>query len=585
MIENYILSIIFLFIVFIVTQSYGSLFAKIFFGQYNINSAETGFIGFFSLLIISLSIHFFLPLSIIVNTIIIIFGILIFFYFNRYLFIDYVKNFVPLILVLSLLTISVEYHSDYFWYHLPYINILNQYKIIFGSSNINDFFGYGHGWLDIMALFTLPKFNNIFTTFISIIFVVYFIYYLIDKFYNSDSEILKIFSLLSLIFFFLQYPLIKDYGAEIQINLIYILLFFNIYIFYNNLENKDKIFTMIIFLIIFSFFLRLNSIIFLPLIILFFIFNIKYLFNYISNNRIIICFYLFAILILVLKNVIITGCLAYPIYFTCIDGFSWGIGVDHAYERYLMLSAQSKGYLLYLVYELGYNSIYEFYKFAKQTNFVSPFEYLHDNFNWIIYWIKYEHDKSRLLNITIFLFIVLFLSKLIYYKKINLLKSYKFLLKEKFLISIYFFPIISYFYLLPQGRYGGFSIIYVFFALIVSLILKNSKNIVIYTLLVISILYFVYKNVSNVNFNSVYKTYPDEKSEYILNKTIKNKLEFSIKLQITDGKPNYCNDIKGICLSEMRYECIEEININNGYIFINPNQKKCAKIVQNYFFF
>lgn len=586
MIENYFLSVVFLLIVFIVTQSYGSFLGKVFFKEYNLNIAETGFIGFFSLLIISLSVHFFVPLSIMVNSIIILFGILIFFYLNKNQFLDYIKFFLPLILLISILSISIEFHSDYFWYHLPYINALNQYKIIFGSSNINDFFGYGHGWLDIMALFTLPKFDNIFSTFISIIFVSYFIYYLIEKFYSSKSEILKVFCLLSLIFFFLQYPLIKDYGAEIQINLLYILLFLNIYSFQKNLENRDKIFTIIVFLIIFLFFLRLNSVIFLPLIILFFIYNIKYLFYYFYNNKIIMILYLFSILILISKNVIISGCLAYPIYFTCTDTFVWGVGVDHAYERYLMLSAQSKGYLLYIVYELGYNSIYEFYKFTKNASFVSPSEYLHDGFNWIIYWIKYEHDKSRLLNIIVFLFIVLFLSKIVYFRDINLYKNFKIFSKEKFLISISFFPIISYLYLLPQGRYGGFSIIYVFFSLLVSLILKNSKNFVIYTLLVISILYFIYKNISHINYESIYKTYPKENLEYISNKTLNNKLKIKIKSQIIEGKPNYCNNIKGICLSESRYLCLKEIKINNnGYIFIIPNRENCTKIIKNYFFF
>ena len=48
-----------------------------------------------------------------------------------------------------------------------------------------------------------------------------------------------------------------------------------------------------------------------------------------------------------------------------------------------MLSAQSKGYLLYIVNELKYETIYEFYRFAKESNFISPFEYLNNKFNWI----------------------------------------------------------------------------------------------------------------------------------------------------------------------------------------------------------
>ena len=77
-----------------------------------------------------------------------------------------------------------------------------------------------------------------------------------------------------------------------------------------------------------------------------------------NTNKTIFSFYLFSIFVLVLKNFIVSGCLAYPIYFTCFDNIPWGAGIEHAYERYLMLSAQSKGYLLYIVKELDYLSIY-----------------------------------------------------------------------------------------------------------------------------------------------------------------------------------------------------------------------------------
>ena len=59
MIENYFISLIFLLIVFAVTQGYGELLVNIIFKKNNFDSAEIGFIGFFSLLIISLLVHFF----------------------------------------------------------------------------------------------------------------------------------------------------------------------------------------------------------------------------------------------------------------------------------------------------------------------------------------------------------------------------------------------------------------------------------------------------------------------------------------------------------------------------------------------
>ena len=585
MIYEYFLCLVFFFIILATTQGYGIFLKEIILDKKIIlNQSEIGIIGFFFLLILSILTHFFIPLSSYSNSIIVLIGIIFYIINLKYFWSVNIKYFFPIIIFLSMLSFSFEYHSDYFWYHLPYINILNQYKIIFGSSNLNDFYGYGHSWLDIMALFTLPKFDNNYSTLVSIIFISYFIIYLIKKFYSTQSEILKVFCILSLIFLFLQYPLIKDYGAEIQINLIYILIFINIFLFKKKFEENDDIFKILIFLIIFSFFLRLNSIIFLPLIFLFFIFNFSYLLNYLNNNKIVVCFYFFSVFLLVFKNITISGCLAYPIYFTCFDFLNWGVGIEHAYERYLMLSAQSKGYLLYIVNELKYESIYEFYRFAKESKFISPFEYLNNKFNWIIYWIKYEHDKLRLLNIIVFLLIVILLSKILYFNTLNFYNNFKLLFKEKFLLSITFLPIISYFYLLPQGRYGGFSIIYVFFALLVSLLLRNSKNLVLFLILIISILYFAYKNISNINKISFYNIYPNENLEFISNKNV-DGIEFKIKSQITNGKPNYCNNVKKLCLSELRYSCLKEINVKNGYIFIKPNRNKCTKIIKNYFFF
>ena len=67
----------------------------------------------------------------------------------------------------------------------------------------------------------------------------------------------------------------------------------------------------------------------------------------------------------------------------------------------------------------------------QNATFVSPSEYLHDGFNWIIYWIKYEHDKSRLLNIIVFIH-CLFLSKIVYFRDINLYKTLNYFLKKNF---------------------------------------------------------------------------------------------------------------------------------------------------------
>ena len=141
MLIEYLSSLIFLLIVFTVTQGYGLFTKKIIFKKYEFNISEIGFLGFFSLFSLSIFIHFFTALSFITNSVIIFLGIFFFIYF---FYSNLRKNFKYLFIIiifLSILCIAIEYHSDYFWYHLPYINYLNQYKIIFGVTNLNDFFG------------------------------------------------------------------------------------------------------------------------------------------------------------------------------------------------------------------------------------------------------------------------------------------------------------------------------------------------------------------------------------------------------------------------------------------------------------
>ena len=47
-------------------------------------------------------------------------------------------------------------HTDYEWYHLPYVKDLNNVKIVFGIVNVSNRYKYGHGWKDIMGLYSVP---------------------------------------------------------------------------------------------------------------------------------------------------------------------------------------------------------------------------------------------------------------------------------------------------------------------------------------------------------------------------------------------------------------------------------------------
>ena len=108
--------------------------------------------------------------------------------------------------------------------------------------------------------------------------------------------------------------------------------------------------------------------------------------------------------------------------------------------------------------------------------------------------------------------------------------------------------------------------------------------------------YFGYKNVDRIlnNFkdlvisqNHNYFEYPFlESKRYKIN----NKFGISVTERIVNnkdilGKPLYCYNIKGLCSSSIRIKCIKKINKRNNYIFIVPDKKKCAAVIDEYLWY
>ena len=160
MIQEIISSLFFFILIYLSSLGYGIIFKKFLFGDKLNNSlGETGFFGLFFLCFISIFFHFFIPLSNIFNLIILFLGIIficvIKSFKEKYFKLEYLLIFFIIFPSLFLF----EYHADYFWYHLPYINLVNDFKIIFGIANLNDNLGYGHIWYDLLAIFNLIFFD------------------------------------------------------------------------------------------------------------------------------------------------------------------------------------------------------------------------------------------------------------------------------------------------------------------------------------------------------------------------------------------------------------------------------------------
>ena len=182
MIQEIFFSLLFFILVYSSSVGYGIIFKKIFFRNINSSLGETGIFGLFFLCFISVFFHFFIPLTSTFNLIIILLGILFLYYGNifeeEYFKLEYLIIFIIIIPSLVLF----EYHADYFWYHLPYVNLVNDFKIIFGIANLNDNLGYSHIWYDLLAIYNLPFFGTKYLSILSIVFLSFFLITLKDFF-------------------------------------------------------------------------------------------------------------------------------------------------------------------------------------------------------------------------------------------------------------------------------------------------------------------------------------------------------------------------------------------------------------------
>ena len=124
----------------------------------------TSLFGLISLSLISLLINFFLPLNQQTNTVVLIILILSLLITNpNFLKIINQKIVINFVIISSLgvflmLLLSKIYTPDAGMYHIPYINILNENKIIIRLSNLHH--RYGH--ISIMQYLSALHFNYLF---------------------------------------------------------------------------------------------------------------------------------------------------------------------------------------------------------------------------------------------------------------------------------------------------------------------------------------------------------------------------------------------------------------------------------------
>ena len=289
---------------------YGVFFKQYIFNTKTNNIGEFGLYGFFFLFFISLLGHFFIPLSYWFNLFVLIVGLLLFiinFKIFKKEFLNLKNNFYILSIFILPALFFNKTPADFETYHLPYINYLNDFKIIFGLVNISNNYAYGHGWLDILGLFSIPYIENRGVSLIALLFLYFFFLYLLTEIRNNKSIKIKFFSIISLVYCLSNFSKVENLGAEAQSTLLLIIIILNVLKYLDN-RDSSEIIIRIFFYFFYALILRIGSLIILPIILFILILNINKIFlilkKYLKLNIFVLSFFL----IIILKNFIVTGC-------------------------------------------------------------------------------------------------------------------------------------------------------------------------------------------------------------------------------------------------------------------------------------
>jgi hypothetical protein len=513
-------------------------------------------IGLILISFIALITNFFISLNKITNTIIYSSILIIVILIKKKIYFKEIKIIFIVISLLNFLLIiwNKVYTPDAGLYHLPFINVLHEYKIIIGLSNIH--FRFGH--TSILEYLNAINYNLIFNIngilipqgILCVLIIIHFFNETFIFFKNKEKiNINFFFSLFVLIFICLKVSKYSEFGNDAAAHLLFFYLI-NIFLTDNKL-TKDKKFSDFFLISVYIALIKIFMVfaILIPFIIFF---------NNLKNNFfnkttffgiIFIFFWLF-------KNIIISGCLIYPIEKTCFKVLYWHNNKETIKEK-ISGEAWAKGWP------------------HNQNLKITQKEFIED-FRWLSSW-KY-HLIYIIKKLAIF-FIVLLLIVIIFS---NIKKKKIYLHKKNIKYKMYFVFIIcsvgtlTWFIKAPLYRYG-FSYTISFLLLIISYLLVKFCNFnqkLLYKL-VRSIFFLCIITILLLQLPRIVKNYQMKSYNYWPNIFLLNSIGEKINpinKKIINGFGIYSNDrecwySKAPCSN---YE-INDLNVNfyNSYIIIS----------------
>ena len=371
----------------------------------NFNFYETSLIGLTFILFVSQFLNYFVPLN---NYLLYLsFFISIFFFilnkkfFFKSLHIDY--RIFTFVLIISIINIyGSGFSDDIDHYHYSSITNYDERNLIWGNSHLHPLYGSMSIWLTGHSFF---NFDNSRLQDIHILNGLIFLLVLglyINEILHNRSKQNQIKGLLFsiLIFILFKYSRLKEFGIDRPAILLFCFLIYY-YLKFFKYDDKNLIEN---FVIIFSISIAIISIkitylpiIFLPLILL-----LVYR-NYLLKIDIKYLTIIFIFFIFFSKNILSSGCVIYPLSFSCLDFIKW--------------SDSSKVYEFALSAEI-FNKSWSSYEGTLGKDV-----YIQD-FNWIKTW--FNRGKVEILELLVFSVTCSLISLIIYnFNLNNFIQNYK----------------------------------------------------------------------------------------------------------------------------------------------------------------
>ncbi|MDC2976332.1 hypothetical protein OAY13_00735 [Candidatus Pelagibacter sp.] len=504
--------------------------------------------GIFFLIFFSLFVNFFSPLNFISFPVFIL-GIILFFY---YLLKKKIQFYVFFIILINFFLLFISDGNDLVYdsklYHLQTIKYNSDFKSIFGLGNLEPRLAMNSTYHSLIALFNFNLFNQNIIYLFNISLYSFFILIFFDKTLNG-MKISNLTFKLSL-FFILIYSFLHPWKNGTILNnlgspevdtiaMFFFISSFTYFIKFVETKDIDYLRSVIIFSIITITFKL--SYIYLFLLLLYLIYYFR---KYFSFNMLIVFIFLMSMM-WIFKSIILSGCIIFPIKFTCID-LSWSLGTTNVE---------------------GYKNIIQSFNRTLPDNLNwNDFDYTLQSLKWFKPWFISYYLKTEFLLIStllILISIILIFIKIVIQTKKRLIKDKKIF----YFLLLFFLSGLYVWFQSPDIRFGyGYFITLVAYLISIYLCSFENfriKNYYFNTMFIICIFTLIFNNFNN--FKNINKKTFNREFNYQNFEKIYSYNEFDIY------KPKYdpfCNSFKNFC----SYQSFNvKIKNKKNYIFIENN--------------